>query len=53
MVLILAARIVMWLKTEDNPPAEKTKTIDADHVKMGMEQIERRKREQLAAMMDD
>lgn len=52
MVLILACRIVLWtLSGGDEPKVEQPKNIDADHVKMGREQIERRKRE--AAMVDD
>jgi len=52
MVLILGCRIVMWLKSgEDTQKADQPKTVEHDHVKMGREQIERRRRE--AAMVDD
>ena len=53
MVLILACRIVMWMKSEDDAPkGDKPKDVDSDHVKMGMDQIERRRRE-AAAYADD
>lgn len=51
MVLILAARIAVWLLAEQPKPVEKPKNIDSDHVKLVMEQIERRRRE--AQMFDD
>jgi hypothetical protein len=52
MVLILMARIVMWLIGEEQAQPAKPKTIDSDHVHMGMEQIERRRRE-AATQLDD
>lgn len=52
MVLILAARIVMWLKSEEPTRAEPEKTVEADHVKMFLEQIQRR-RDESRALMDD
>lgn len=52
MVLILMARIVMWLMGQQPVAAEKPKTVDNDHVAMGKAQIERRKREALA-LLDD
>lgn len=51
MVLILAARIAVWLLSEQPRPSERPKDVDSDHVKMVMEQIERRRRE--ASMFDD
>lgn len=51
MVLMLASRMVMWLFADVVAEGEKKKDIDHDHVKMGMEQIERRRRE--AQMAED
>lgn len=48
MALILNARMVMWLKSEE--PENKNKPIanpDKDHVKMGLEQIKRHREEAL------
>lgn len=53
MVLMLASRIVMWLKADDAPPKEPEKTLDNDHVAIGMAQIERKRREALMFDEDD
>jgi hypothetical protein len=53
MVLILMARIVMWLIGDSQVAEEKPKTIDNDHVKMGREQIERLQREAASQLDDD
>lgn len=54
MVLILACRICMWMKSEEAPKPEQPKNIDRDHVAMGLEQIKRRRDEDRYAMeMDD
>jgi hypothetical protein len=47
MVLMLACRIVIWMKTDETGVKEAPKTLDNDHVKLGMEQIERKRREAL------
>jgi hypothetical protein len=52
MVLILMARIVMWLIGDETKKPEPPKTVDSDHVQMGKEQIERRKRE-ASTQIDD
>jgi hypothetical protein len=53
MVLILGCRIVMWLMSGgDAPKIEQPKNIDSDHVKMGLDQIDRRRREALAYAED-
>jgi hypothetical protein len=53
MVLILMARLVMWLKSEAPEKPEPVKDVTSDHVKMGLEQIERRKREAMGNDDDD
>jgi hypothetical protein len=54
MVLMLGARIVMWMKSEEGTAkADRPKDIDHDHHKMGMDQIERRRREAAAMVYDD
>jgi hypothetical protein len=45
MVTILGAHQCLWLLTQEPPPKEKVKNVDSDHVKMGMEQIARKRRE--------
>lgn len=45
MVLILLARILMWLIADEATTQDKVKTVDDDHYKMVMEQIERRREE--------
>jgi hypothetical protein len=45
MVLMLATRVALYLLTEEPAPVEKPKTVEHDHRKMILEQIERRKRE--------
>ncbi len=53
MVLILLARIVMWLIGEEAAKPPKVKSVDDDHVKMCLDQISRKKRESLSASLDD
>jgi hypothetical protein len=53
MVLILMARMVMWLVGEESKSEEKPKTIDKDHVKMAMECIERKRREAAMLLEDE
>jgi regulator of extracellular matrix RemA (YlzA/DUF370 family) len=53
MVLILAARIVMWLKGESPAPVERVKDIETDHQKLYYDMLERRRREAVALMDDD
>ncbi len=45
MVLILVARIVMWLIADEAEQAPKVQTVDDDHHKMVMAQIERKRDE--------
>ena len=53
MVLILMSRIVMWLVGEEKQePKAPQNNPDIDHVKLGLAQIERRKREALTALDD-
>ena len=52
MVLILMCRIVMWLIGEETSAKPKEKNLEDDHVAMGLEQIQRRKREAQAVAMD-
>jgi hypothetical protein len=49
MVLILMARIVMWLVAEAPKEKPRETSVETDHVKMGLEQIAKRKREALEA----
>lgn len=53
MVLILMARIVMWLIAEGPSKKETVPSVETDHVKMGLAQIAKRKQEALAASLDD
>jgi len=53
MVLILAARIVMWLMTDVTQALEKAPSIETDHVQMVREQIERRNREAQAIEIEE
>jgi len=53
MVLMLASRIVMWLFTTLPAKQEHEPDPEHDHVKMGLDTINRRKREALAAAQDD
>lgn len=52
MVLILASRIVMWLKSDTPPKSAPLPEVDKDHVKMVLDQIQRQ-RDQAASMVDD
>lgn len=52
MVLMLAARIALWLFPDVVERSEAVKTVDNDHHKMVLEQIERRREEALAAAED-
>lgn len=50
MVLMLLAKMVLWLLSEEGTKKEQPPDVDKDHVKMGLAQIERQKREAELAM---
>lgn len=53
MCLILASHICMWLKSEQPEKPKPVQSVEADHVKMGMATIERRRQEARQALEDD
>ena len=53
MVLMLMAKMVLWLLADDKPKVNRPLNPEVDHVKIGLAQIAQRKRQALAMLEDD